>query len=175
MRMASPARSNNARYRRYWRQGLVGETLLVDVEEIDGETVIGGERTDGDPQVEWRIERLEDDRLAGRHCPTEFDVEHRADRFGEDIPDHIPEQLGAGPLLQAFGLGVDVGEAPRRVEGVERVGHLLEGADETRPDTPCVGLCLAQGSEISRPSDASRRGDAPRGFRADDRLVMPWG
>ena len=59
------------------------------------------------------------------------------------------EQLGAGPLLQALRLGVDVGVSPVGVERVEGIGHALEGARESRVGPPRVSASAPTGDAVT--------------------------
>src|SRR5262249_32749121 len=60
------------------------------------------------------------------HRPTQFGLEHRTARRGEQLPLRLADLVLAPDAVAALGLGVYVGETPLAVEGDEGVGDALE-------------------------------------------------
>ena len=109
--------------------------------------------------------RLEGQRLAGGEDLLVAPSQGGARGGGEDVPDHAVEHGLARNAEIGLRRAVDVGEAPFRIEGIERVADALQDHGELGADLGIdrMGKRLLQGAVEGPSWNAGDRGDQVAG------------
>ncbi|MDT4834682.1 hypothetical protein FQZ97_683280 [compost metagenome] len=108
-------------------QLLLGRAAFADVLEVHRQALLGGVGVQLEPALEGFVETLEVTGLVVLPGLAVALADLAVVGAGEGVPQRLPQGCRCADVQLPLGLGVDVGEAPIVVEGVEGIADAFQG------------------------------------------------